>query len=153
MSEWADRFWSKVDVRGEDECWPWKAGKLRKGYGCFHIGRTVVGAHRAAWATQHGRSLPPSDVEVMHSCDNPPCCNPNHLSLGTRKQNAEDMAAKKRAAPQAGRANNNVRLSVADVEEIKSLVARGVRITTVASDFKVCPQHVHDILSGRRWAD
>jgi hypothetical protein len=97
--------------------------------------------------------LPPSDVEVMHSCDNPPCCNPNHLSLGTRKQNAEDMAAKKRAAPQAGRANNNVRLSVADVEEIKSLVARGVRITTVASDFKVCPQHVHDILSGRRWAD
>lgn len=85
------RFWSKVDRRGPDECWPWLAAKSATRYGVFDKTR----AHRVAYALTHG--LIPEGRIVCHRCDNPPCCNPAHLWLGTPKDNTADMVAKGRA--------------------------------------------------------
>lgn len=94
------RFFSKVDVRGDDECWPWTAcccahGKARLGYGRFGLFRgRVMTAHRVSYLLAVGEV--PDHLFVCHDCDNPPCCNPAHLWAGTGKQNAADRDAKGR---------------------------------------------------------
>jgi hypothetical protein len=89
------RFWLKVDVRGEDECWPWKAAKNEHGYGRFRVpGRGGVYAHRFAYEMVHGPV--PAGLYVLHACDVRACVNAAHLFLGTKKENARDMVAKGR---------------------------------------------------------
>lgn len=90
----ARRFWSKVARLGADECWPWLAFRDRDGYGRFSIGGTDMSAQRAAWALTSGEI--PKGLHVLHDCDNPPCCNPAHLFLGTHADNMKDSARKKR---------------------------------------------------------
>jgi hypothetical protein len=92
-----DRFWPKVDKRGEDECWEWQGSRSR-GYGRILIGGAKgrpYQAHRIAWELTVGHRLPDS-IMVLHRCDNPPCVNPAHLFLGTQLDNMRDCAAKGR---------------------------------------------------------
>lgn len=96
----ADRFWPKVQKREPYVCWLWTASLQNKGYG--QIG-TIIGAkpkqlyaHRVAWELTHGPI--PKGQCVLHKCDNPPCCNPGHLFLGTKAENTEDMVSKGRQA-------------------------------------------------------
>jgi hypothetical protein len=97
----AVNWWSKVDQRGNDECWPWLAGCDRDGYGKFAVG---LGGHRQRHVSAHrfGYELlvgPIPDGQVVcHSCDNPPCCNPAHWFLGTPRENNDDKVAKGRHA-------------------------------------------------------
>lgn len=88
-------FWEKVDRGGgPDACWNWKRGKRTRGYGAaYHNGRQWP-ASRLAYALAVG-AIPP-DMCVCHRCDNPPCCNPAHLFLGTVAENARDRARKGR---------------------------------------------------------
>ena len=90
-----DRFWAKVDIRGEDECWVWTGNKWGN-YGRFKDddGRWV-GSHRWVLEEKLGRFLP-SDIYALHSCDNPPCCNPKHISEGTHAENMQQMSARGR---------------------------------------------------------
>lgn len=88
------RFWSKVDVRGPDECWPWKGVKHGPGYGAFHVFRKKVNAHRIAYMIHHGQTDP--KLDVLHVCDNRLCQNPSHLFQGTHLDNMHDMIAKGR---------------------------------------------------------
>ena len=83
------RFWSHVDVRGPDECWPWTAA-IRKGngYGCFVTKFGLYLAHRIAYYIQHQDD--PGFLLVCHHCDNPPCCNGKHLFKGTNRDNSND---------------------------------------------------------------
>lgn len=93
MAEKNDRFWSKVDRRGPDECWPWQErSRNEHGYGIFHVGAMgkVQKAHRVAYELATGVKLTP-EVKIRHSCDNPPCCNPAHLLPGTQADNLADM--------------------------------------------------------------
>jgi hypothetical protein len=93
------RFWSRVDKSaGETACWPWLGAKHRDGYGRAHYGRdrgNKMGiAHRIAHEYAIG-PIPP-DRDVCHYCDNPICCNPKHLWLGTEFENMLDMRIKGR---------------------------------------------------------
>jgi hypothetical protein len=96
----AARFWSKVDKSGgPGTCWPWTGSVSSSGYGSLtHAGRGIK-AHRRAWELTNG-AIPPGDGPhgtcVCHRCDNPLCCNPAHLFLGTTADNTHDMIAKGR---------------------------------------------------------
>lgn len=84
---------------GPDACWPWQGPRFRAGYGrSGHHGY----AHRAAYENAHG-PIPPGMV-VRHRCDNPPCCNPAHLVLGTHAENMADMVARGRQCKGARKA-------------------------------------------------
>lgn len=88
-------FNAAFERRNRDECWPWTNAKDRHGYGMFKLGGLVrVGAHRLMYALAYGE---PGVGHVCHSCDNPPCVNPEHLFLGSAKINALDKVQKGRA--------------------------------------------------------
>lgn len=102
----AARFWVKVNKDGPipehcpelGPCWIWTRATDKKGYGKFGIGpkggNRSFFAHRVAFAL--AGTIPPDDLMACHQCDNPPCCNPAHLFLGTAADNLGDMAAKGR---------------------------------------------------------
>lgn len=92
----SEEFWKRVDRRGVADCWPWTSGCYPFGYGCFWYEKRRAGASRVAWELTFG-PIPPG-MWVLHRCDNPPCCNPSHLFLGTADDNNKDMAAKGRVA-------------------------------------------------------
>lgn len=91
-------FWSKVEVRGPDDCWEWTGYRMKFGYGRFPLGhrpsRRNVLAHRAVWVLTYGGI--PDGLDVCHDCDNPPCCNTRHLFLGTHRDNMIDRENKGR---------------------------------------------------------
>ncbi len=70
------------------ECWGWAGYCNRDGYAKMRVGTTMVSAHRVSYELHYG--LIPADACVLHACDNPPCCNPAHLYLGTQADNAAD---------------------------------------------------------------
>ena len=88
------RFWSKVAIKGDNDCWVWQAALDRGGYGAFRYGDKIARAHRIAYLLHHG-TLDPNSV-IRHRCDNTKCCNPRHLISGTQLDNIRDMDAKGR---------------------------------------------------------
>lgn len=79
-------FWGRVDTSGN--CWIWMGGKCRFGYGSSYSSGKYIKAHRHAYILSKGNI--PKELEVMHSCDNPSCVRPEHLSLGTHRENMQD---------------------------------------------------------------
>lgn len=92
------KFWNNVEKKAESECWEWIGSRDSKGYGkffsCEDGSHKLLIAHRIAYFLVNG--VDPGDAFVCHSCDNPPCCNPKHLWLGTMKDNVADMCKKNR---------------------------------------------------------
>jgi hypothetical protein len=87
-------FWTAVDQSGgSDACWPWQRHRNPEGYGVTKLAG-FRRAHRLAWCLTNGPI--PDGMLVCHTCDNPPCCNPAHLFLGTESDNRQDMLAKGR---------------------------------------------------------
>ena len=140
-------FWSKVDVRGPDECWNWTANKLRKGYGTFGLGSgKIFKAHRISMAID-GRD--PLELCGLHACDNPPCCNPAHLFAGTNAENIADREAKHRRTAIKGEAVTNSKLKKSDILAIRT-DARQHR--EIAADYGVAHSTIGRIKRRTAWA-
>jgi hypothetical protein len=89
-----ERLWSKVWKGAPEACWLWQSQRSLKGYGQISIKCRPHTVTRVIWKLLHG-DIPPG-LHVLHRCDNPPCCNPAHLFLGTAKDNTQDMLSKGR---------------------------------------------------------
>lgn len=88
------RFWCKVE-KTEGGCWEWRGARIPQGYGTFHV-RALgqdrrVYAHRMSYLWANGTI--PEGMDVMHTCHNRGCVNPDHLTVGTRKENMQSSAA------------------------------------------------------------
>jgi len=85
-----NRIWNKIDKKSDNECWNWKCGLSGVGYGsCWFMGKRT-NPTRVIWEFVNGKSIP-EGLWVLHSCNNPKCCNPAHLRVGTPKDNTQDM--------------------------------------------------------------
>lgn len=127
------RFWKRVERAGLDDCWPWMGRRTPRGYGEFGTAERPERAHRYALMLS-GVDVPAGMV-VMHLCDNPPCCNPRHLKVGTNLENNRDMIAKGRARYLAGDAHPKAKISEADKSDI--VARRGENQRTIADDYGV----------------
>lgn len=143
-----ERFWSKVDKDGpihlvHGQCWRWTGWKNGQGYGyIFHKGEDCK-AHRVAYALLVDEV--PSEMMVLHKCDNPECTNPEHLFLGTALDNTRDSASKGRMAK---------KLTENDVRQIRSRYAKkGKRNTTkvLAQEFGVAVSTIRCVILHKTW--
>lgn len=147
------RLWTNVDVTGGRlACWPWRLSTNQHGYALIHVRSAgPVRVSRLVLSLHLGRAL--TDAEhVLHSCDNPPCCNPGHLRVGTQADNMRDMVVRGRTP--RGIRNPSARLTEADVAQIRALsTGRWGEIREIAERFGVSTSTVSVILSGRSWRD
>ena len=141
-----ERFSERVDKRGPDDCWEWTAGRIPEGYGRITHRRKRYDAHRLAWEIANGRPVP-EGMEVCHRCDNPPCCNPAHLFVGTTLDNALDRERKGRGL--TGR-SPNAKLTADSVREIRRL-AGSVPQAELACRYGVATSTVNDVVKKRSW--
>jgi hypothetical protein len=153
------RFWSKVAKRGPDECWEWQASLNQAGYGQFAVVTTRPKrndrAHRVSWILQFGEI--PDNLCVLHKCDNPKCVNPNHLFLGTRRDNIHDCIAKGRyriGCRHNGEAHHRALLTEDDVREIRKLQKAKPRPDWILLGKKlgVHPSTISRAACGRTWS-
>lgn len=142
----AERFWSGVDVRGPDECWPWLRGCNQGGYGRIRVEGRLVCCHRVAYELVLGPI--PSGMKVLHSCDNPPCCNTAHHWIGTNGDNNADRAAKGRHRSLKGEESPRAKLTEEDVTAIR---ASSDSQRAIAGAFHICQAHVWRIRHGLVW--
>lgn len=140
------RFWSKVDQGPPDECWPWRGWKSGNGYGRVQISGRAYVASRVALELS-GVQIPEGHF-VCHRCDNPPCCNPAHLFTGTLKDNNRDRHEKGRSASRGGERNPRAKLSVTDVQAIRSSARTNVAL---AAHYGVHHTTISDIRRGKNW--
>jgi len=102
MNDIERRFWEKVNMTLF--CWEWTGAKQSEGYGVVKVSGTAHLAHRVSYVMHHGE-LKDREV-VLHSCDNPLCIHPDHLSKGSQLQNMQDMIRKGRKAKPLQRDDN-----------------------------------------------
>lgn len=145
------RFSAKVDQRGPNECWPWQAAKTDHGYGRMTAGRgTNLKATRVAYALAH--RISPGVWDVCHECDNPACCNPDHLFLGKAIDNNHDAMAKGRhVAPPTHRGIGHPRARLSD-EAIRAIRASRAPSLKLADRFGVSRRHINRVRSGEGWS-
>ncbi len=142
-----ERFWTNVDRRGIDECWPWLGSKFGKGYGRIRIGDKLRPAHRVSWEIANGAQMA-DGLYACHHCDNPPCVNPAHIFAGTPSENAIDMMSKGRNPIQKGSPN----LNEAIAKIIKSRLAAGQSQRSLALEFRISTNTIHKIFVGKIWS-
>jgi len=139
---WRERLHQRIEFRGKDACWPWKGGTIvTGGYGALKVKGKLLRAHRLMYELYKG---PLGDMFVLHKCNNPLCCNPNHLYLGMQAENAKDAAC-------SGALDR--KLTASDVREIRALKKnRGYcgYYTKLAEQYGVSEGHIHQIWRGDR---
>jgi hypothetical protein len=144
----ADRFWSKVE-KG-DGCWLWKGGTSR-GYGEFHLNRKTAKAYRVSWQLANGRDIP-EEMDVLHRCNNRLCVRPDHLYLGTQKENMKDLFATGYKAVN-GERNGAHKLTAQQVKEIRvaSLSPHWGLFSELGREYGVSFNTIKDTVNRKWW--
>lgn len=148
-----DRFEAKFVKGAKDECWIWQASDNGAGYGMIwdqNRKRRLL-ATRVSYELYTG---PLTDADlVLHSCDNPSCVNPNHLRIGTYKQNVADMDARRRRVSNTpkGALNCNAALTDEQVVKMRLDYLAGRPKSELASENGMTIASVGDVLLGRSW--
>lgn len=147
--DFASRFWAKVDKSGD--CWEWQGARFPSGYGCVSTShgkhKFSQRAHRAAWQLTRGPI--PDGLFVCHHCDNRPCVRPDHLFLGTTRDNFADMRRKNRSAH--GSRNVKAKLAEADIPVIRTLFEDGKSNKEIALMYGVTDGAIWFIRHGLHW--
>lgn len=144
-------FWELVDIKAKNECWHW-TGRRRGGANNQYGAYGHYQAHRYALEIKLGRKLARNEV-ARHTCDNPICCNPNHLIPGSYKDNYQDAKARGRirSGNQSGCNNGNAKLTESDVAEIMERIGRGETNKSIAEDYPVGHSMISKIRTGKFW--
>lgn len=146
----AERFYAKVSkTPTETGCLEWLSSRNDRGYGTFFIGGRSVGAHRVAWELVNG-PIPPG-LCVLHRCDRPSCCRIEHLWLGDRAENNRDMCDKGRNLSFSGEESGNVKLTNAQVLEMRSEKFAGLKQWEIAKLFGITQSMAGRILRREAW--
>lgn len=146
MSELIDHLWERIDVGEPDECWEWKLSRTSNGYGQVTFKQEHYIVHRTLFILLNGYAPP----VVRHSCDNPPCCNPDHLLPGTQADNVRDMHERGRARSRSLHGSENPRAKIDEDQaaEILRLLHLGQNAMQVARTLGVKAGVVHAIRAG-----
>jgi hypothetical protein len=131
-------------------CWIFCGNKDKDGYGIFTHGRgKQLRAHRASY--EFHKKQDATGKLVCHSCDNPSCINPDHLFLGSPKDNTQDMIKKGRKASCQGSEHPFAKLNEVDILFIKQERSFGKKLKDIANDYGITFQTVSDICRGKTW--
>ena len=155
-----DVLWSKVDKRGEDECWNWMGYKNEDGYGRVQIKEWAYFAHRVIFDLVNPGIIelnaPKSYDEtgfLLHTCDNPSCCNPKHLWVGTHAQNMADKVAKNRQKKFPTDTGPRCKLTMQQAREARKLRKEGIPTRELARRFGVSLPSMKTLIRGDSYKD
>lgn len=151
IPEQLNAFWSKVAITANDDlCWEWTGAKNSDGYGNFWRNGVSIKSHQVAWMYPDYVIL--DGMEICHSCDNPACCNPKHLFLGSHLENLKDMEAKNRRAK--GEKITVHKMTRETVIEARSKYENGnFTIAALAREYGVAHRTMTCVLRGLTWKD
>lgn len=150
----AERFNASYIANGNG-CWIWKLAKVAEGYGAITIRGKLKRAHRLSWELHRGEI--PDGMFVCHSCDIPACVNPDHLFLGTPKDNSQDAVRKgrfsipRKSFKQRGELHPLARITESDVRTIRSKHASGITCAELARRYKMTHANATAIVKRRTW--
>lgn len=141
-------FWEKVDKHAANGCWLWTGSANNWGYGRVKTTFTKQrGAHRISWELHNGPI--PKGLNALHKCDTPRCVNPNHLFLGTLKDNTADAVAKDRHA--RGERMRRNKLTAANVLEIRARYQRTMTAKELSALYGVTADTIAAAAVGKTW--
>lgn len=139
-----------LQVKKTKQCWLWAAATDRDGYGIFRgsiAGKTYTKAHRFSYSLHTGEIIPDGMI-AMHSCDNPRCVNPDHLSLGTNMDNMRDKIAKGRMRVAEGENGGH---AVLTEKQVKAIVLDPRPYAQIAADYGVKASTIGSIKQRKSW--
>ncbi len=147
-----DRFWNKISVaENTNDCWPWRGTLNNKGYpqcGFKIKGKRFALPYRIAYLLHY--KTDPESFNVCHKCDNPLCCNPNHLFLGTQQENMLDCSKKNRIS--YGENHPHSKLTEDNVRFIRNNYSNVTKqLYDFASKFNVSFSTIYDVVKYRTW--
>lgn len=143
-----ERFLDKVFPEPNSGCWLWTGGVTSCGYGTIKIDYVTKTTHRTSYRLFKGEIN--DGLLVLHKCDTPCCVNPDHLFLGTAKENSDDMIRKNRKFITRGELSGNAKLKEADVIKIRTMSQ--YKNIELAKMFNVSDAIISRIRSHKRWA-
>ncbi len=138
-----ERFLNKVMPEPNTGCWLWIGAKFNDGYGSFYLNGENVRAHRFSYLYHIGAA---DNLNVCHTCDTPSCVNPQHLFLGTHKQNVEDKVRKGRQA--IGMNHGRSKLNWDIVKEIRASEESQIGMSR---RYNVSPKAIRNVLNNKNW--
>ena len=148
-------LWSKVDKRGEDECWNWLSYKNENGYGRVQINDWSYYAHRVIFDLANPNVITwkaPKNTDehgfLLHTCDNPSCCNPKHLWVGTHADNMADKSKKGRCPDFNSDKGPRCKLTMVQALEIRQKHNDGISARELAKTYEISLSSIKTLLRG-----